>query len=406
MSAHIRASLLLLVATLVICCVLYPLVLWGIGQTVFHNKAEGSLIDKEGKPTDDPTRAVGSRLIGQPFTGDEYFQPRPSATTPAYNAAASGASNWAASNYRLRDRVARLLGPIVRYGRGAEKDGKKPGDLVAPDIEAWFQKGKYQGKPGIVKQWAEMHSGLAEDWVKSTGDAVKEQWNTKDPVEAFLAQWRKDLPELYAKWQAEKTAKAEPTAADLAGPFFAILSAAYPGYWPVVAEEKTPAGKTVKKLDRAKDGTDVQSAFFDMWRQEHPDVSLEQVPADMVMASGSGLDPHITLENARYQLKYRVADAQAEKLVKLHVERTIKAQGDAGQVDEAGRKKIEEQVRGKLDAQVGKPLAQKVREVLEALLNEKQEAPLGGLVGVPLVNVLEVNLAMNDRMQRLIDAGK
>jgi K+-transporting ATPase ATPase C chain len=406
MSAHLRANLLLLVATLVICCVLYPLVLWGIGQTAFHNKAEGSLIDKDGKPTEDPAKAVGSRLIGQPFTGDEYFQPRPSATTPAYNAAASGASNWAASNYRLRDRVARQLGPIVRYGPGAEKDGKKPGDLVAPDIESWFQKDRYQAKPGIVKQWAEMHSGLAEDWIKSTGGAVKERWNTKDTVEGFFAQWRKDFPDLYAKWQTEKSRKSGATAVDLAGPFFELFSAMYPGYWPVVADEKTPDGKTVKKLDRAKDGTDVQSAFFDMWRQEHPDVSLEQVPADMVMASGSGLDPHITLENARYQLKYRVADAQADKLVKLHVERAIKGLGDAGQVDEAGRKKIEEKVRGDLDTKVGKPLTRKLREVIEALLNEKQEVPLGGLVGVPLVNVLEVNLAMGERVQHLVDAGK
>src|SRR5947209_17259675 len=109
MFAHLRANLWLLILSLLICCVLYPLVLLGIGQSIFHNQAEGSLIiGPDGKP-------VGSRLIAQPFSKDEYFQPRPSAAS--YNAAASGASNWGASNYALRDRVARALGPIVKIGR-------------------------------------------------------------------------------------------------------------------------------------------------------------------------------------------------------------------------------------------------------------------------------------------------
>jgi K+-transporting ATPase ATPase C chain len=402
MSTPLRANLVLLAATLLICCVLYPLVLWGIGQTVFHDKAEGSLVDRAGNTTTDPGKAVGSRLIGQPFANDEYFQPRPSATTPAYNAAASGASNWAASNYRLRDRVARQLGPIARYGPGAEKDGKKPGDLVAPDVEAWFQKDRYQGQPGIVKQWAQLHPGLAEDWIKSTGDSVKAQWDSQDTVEGFLAQWRKDFPDLYERWQTTQTYGAAPTAGELAQSFFDSFSTTYPGRWPVVVEEKTADGKTNKKLDRAKDGSEIQSVFFDMWRQEHAEAILEPVPADMVMASGSGLDPHITLDNARYQLKYRVADAQAKKLVKLLVEQSLEARSQpVVPQDSPERSKIEQQIRRNLETRLGKPLAQKVHEVLEQLLREKQEAPLKGLVGFPLVNVLEINLAMEERMRQL-----
>src|SRR5215475_196181 len=113
MSAHIRANLWLLVLSILLCCFIYPLILLGIGQLFFHDQAQGSLI------TDASGKVIGSRLIAQPFTSDEYFQPRPS--SPSYNASASGASNWGGNNYLLRDRVAKALGPIVKYASGDKK---------------------------------------------------------------------------------------------------------------------------------------------------------------------------------------------------------------------------------------------------------------------------------------------
>ena len=75
MFRYITKSILLLFVLVLICCVVYPLVLWGIGQTVFPFQANGSILNgPDGKP-------VGSRLIAQPFTKDEYFQPRPSAAS-------------------------------------------------------------------------------------------------------------------------------------------------------------------------------------------------------------------------------------------------------------------------------------------------------------------------------------
>jgi K+-transporting ATPase ATPase C chain len=64
--------------------------------------------------------------------------------------------------------------------------------------------------------------------------------------------------------------------------FFTLYSKEHPGRFPVPGE--------------------ISSMFFDMWRQEHPDVELDPVPGDMVTTSASGLDPHITLANAQYQL--------------------------------------------------------------------------------------------------------
>ena len=130
MSPHLRANLWLLLFTVALCAVLYPLILLGVGQAFFPHQAAGSLIDAEGNPVTDPDKARGSRLIAQPFKGDEYFQPRPSAAGPnGYDATASSGTNWGASNPLLRDRVARLLGPVVRYGPNAAKDGKELGYL-------------------------------------------------------------------------------------------------------------------------------------------------------------------------------------------------------------------------------------------------------------------------------------
>ncbi|MGQ0634021.1 MAG: potassium-transporting ATPase subunit C [Planctomycetaceae bacterium] len=334
MASHLRAILWLLLLSVVVCSVVYPGVLWLVGQAVFHDKVEGSLIhDERGN------NSVGSRLIAQPFTGAQYFQPRPSAVS--YNAAASGATNWGANNYLLRDRVARMLGPLVKYAGGSKK-----GEPVGPDIERWFHEDRYQGRPGIVAQWAALHSTLAANWVKAA------------PMNAeFVTAWKNAHPQEVAQWRNDNPDNPKPNPEDLAVAFFTSFSREYPGAFPGVVERPTAEGHTETAIGPVSEGADIRSIFFDMWRQDHPDVDLTPVPADMVMASGSGLDPHITLNNALYQLE-RVADAWA-------------AQTDRNPAT--------------------------VRSEIESLLREKAEAPLGGLVGVEIVNVLELNLGLRER---------
>jgi K+-transporting ATPase ATPase C chain len=154
MQQYISKSIMLLFFAVVICCGIYPAVLWVIGQGIFPFQANGSMVDGPDR------KPVGSLLIAQPFTKDEYFQPRPSAAS--YDASASASSTLSASNYLLRNRVAATLGPIVKY-----KSGPKAGQLVAPDIEAWFQEDRYMGQPHVVAQWADAHNGLAQTWVTS-----------------------------------------------------------------------------------------------------------------------------------------------------------------------------------------------------------------------------------------------
>lgn len=335
MKRHIIANLWLLLLTLLVCSVLYPAVLWVIGQTVFTQNANGSLVEVDGK-------VVGSVLIAQPFTKDEFFWPRPSSAS--YNGAASGASNWGASNYLLRDRVARAIAPLAKY-----KSGTKKGQLVGTDIEAWFaekEKATPISEPGIVARWADDHSTLAQNWVKAdklNADYVI-SWKARHAAEVDA--WKKDNPDI-----------SNPKSEDLAVIFFKSYSKEYRGTWPVINERKTADGKTERFVEPGKTGSDIRAVFFDMWRQDNPNIELVEIPADMVMTSGSGLDPHITLQNALYQLD-RVAAKRAEMTKRDLVQ---------------------------------------VKKDIEALLHEKAEAPLRGLVGVELVNVLEVNLALSSR---------
>jgi potassium-transporting ATPase KdpC subunit len=69
-------------------------------------------------------------------------------------------------------------------------------------------------------------------------------------------------------------------------------------------------GKTTTAIEPVSAGSDIQSIFFDMWRPEHADARLQEIPADIVMASGSGLDPHISMQSAEYRLD-RVAEKRA-----------------------------------------------------------------------------------------------
>src|SRR5580692_1706652 len=97
MLAQLRAAVVMLFALTVITGVAYPLLVTGIAQAAFADKAGGSLIQKDGK-------AIGSRLIGQSFDDPKYFWGRLSATTDAdskprpYNGASSTASNLGPSN--------------------------------------------------------------------------------------------------------------------------------------------------------------------------------------------------------------------------------------------------------------------------------------------------------------------
>lgn len=119
MLKEMRPALVLLVLFTLLCGLVYPLLVTGIGKSLFAQQAEGSLIRRA-----DGT-VIGSELIGQTFTGEGYFHPRPSAAGNGYDAGASSGSNLGPTSAPLLDRVKQEAERL-----GAEEANKIPVDLV------------------------------------------------------------------------------------------------------------------------------------------------------------------------------------------------------------------------------------------------------------------------------------
>jgi K+-transporting ATPase ATPase C chain len=98
MKKNLLISVLMTVATTLLLGIIYPLVVTGLAQVIFPHKANGQLIQKDGK-------IVGSSIIGQGFAGATYFHSRPSAAGNGYDAGNSAGSNLGPTNQKLIDRV-------------------------------------------------------------------------------------------------------------------------------------------------------------------------------------------------------------------------------------------------------------------------------------------------------------
>lgn len=122
--SEIRPAIVSTLVLAVVCCGFYPLGVTGISKLAFAKKADGSLIvDKKGT-------IIGSELLGQNFTGEGYFHPRPSAAgASGYDAASSSGSNLGPTSRKLADQIKERIA-AYRKTNGLAENQEVPADAV------------------------------------------------------------------------------------------------------------------------------------------------------------------------------------------------------------------------------------------------------------------------------------
>jgi K+-transporting ATPase ATPase C chain len=121
--SELRSAVMVTLIFAVVCCGLYPLVVYGVAQVFFRDQANGSLIvDKDGT-------VHGSKLLGQQFTADKYFQSRPSAAGNGYDATSSGGSNLGPTSSNLVTTITQRIADY-RTQNGMATNTPVPADAV------------------------------------------------------------------------------------------------------------------------------------------------------------------------------------------------------------------------------------------------------------------------------------
>ncbi len=139
-TTHLRPAILSTLVLLLLVSGVYPLIVWGLSQAIFTRQANGSLLYAA-----DGTTPIGSTLLGQAFTAEKYFQPRPSAAGSGYDPSSSGGTNLGPTSDKLLNGIpddvtttdvdesyagVRQLAESYRKTNGLASDAHVPADAV------------------------------------------------------------------------------------------------------------------------------------------------------------------------------------------------------------------------------------------------------------------------------------
>ena len=381
---HIWASIGATLVLGVVCCGLYPLAVWAIGQTVFPIQANGSLVTKEGKFTTDDKQAVGSSLIGQNFSAAGYFHPRPSAAGNGYDGSSSGGSNLGPLSAKLihgttkdfaftifaADKTHTAVVPVTGRVQGTVVEVTK--STISLTAQGTTAKTTYTLDPAVAEPNTAVnyHGRTIHATTIPVGSIVELTLNDKTPPLATAINVADQ--EIDAGISARDTVNNKITLDDSGSTVInvdpkstAFIVNGKPGTFADLASGMTV--HVIASLQMDFDGiadrvihycrdnsisytsSIPDSAFTDgdglddvklvtaFNAADTPTVNPgTPIPADAVTASASGLDPHISPENAVLQAQ-RVADARKipkEKVLKLIRQYTDRPDlgflGDAG----------------------------------------------------------------------------
>jgi K+-transporting ATPase ATPase C chain len=156
------------VVTFVLCAVVYPVLCWAIGQTLFRDRAEGSLVRNAKGQT------IGSVLIAQPFSDAKYFHPRPSAAgAKGYAADAASGSNLGPNNPALRDRIIMDTSRLIAQEAGGEEVAKLLANLETLEEKRTKKADDKAALAPLEEQIAGIKTKVAETLEKATTSSVK-----------------------------------------------------------------------------------------------------------------------------------------------------------------------------------------------------------------------------------------
>ena len=155
MKQNLKIAILITIVTTVLLGIIYPLLVTGLSQVLFHDKANGQLISRNGE-------IIGSRIIGQTFAGPGYLHSRPSAAGNGYDAANSGGTNYGPTNQKLIDRVK----ADTQRLQGENPDAPVPVELVTTSASGLDPELSPAGAEFQIPRIAR-ERGLSEDQVRA-----------------------------------------------------------------------------------------------------------------------------------------------------------------------------------------------------------------------------------------------